>query len=60
MAAAKAVAKKGATVIILSRNQAEIDRALTEIRGEVKGYAVDLSKENNTKIFLRRSVTLIA
>jgi short-subunit dehydrogenase len=55
----KAVAQKAATVIIVSRNQVGIDRALTEIQGEVKAYAVDLSKENNIKDFLRRLLTLI-
>jgi len=51
LATAKAAAAEGANVIIVSSNQQRIDKALTELPAGSKGYAIDLSKEENIKAF---------
>jgi len=51
LATAKAAAAEGANVIIVSSNQQRIDKALTELPAGSKGYAVDLSKEDNIRSF---------
>lgn len=51
LATAKAAAAEGANVIIVSSNQQRIDKALTGLPAGSKGYAVDLSKEENIKTF---------
>src|SRR6202000_445223 len=51
LATAKAAAAEGANVIIVSSNQQRIDKALTELPAGSKGYAVDLSKEENIRSF---------
>jgi len=51
LATAKAAAAEGANVIIVSSNQQRIDNALTELPAGSKGYAVDLSKEENIQAF---------
>jgi NAD(P)-dependent dehydrogenase (short-subunit alcohol dehydrogenase family) len=51
LATAKAAAAEGANIIIVSSNQQRIDNALTELPAGSKGYAVDLSKEENIKAF---------
>jgi NAD(P)-dependent dehydrogenase (short-subunit alcohol dehydrogenase family) len=47
LATAKAVANKGASVIIVSSNQERINKALKDLPAGSEGYAVDLSKEEN-------------
>jgi len=51
LATAKAAATEGATIIIVSGNQQRIDKALAELPAGSKGYATDLSKEENIKSF---------
>lgn len=51
LATAKAAAAAGANVVIVSGNQQRIDKALQELPAGSKGYAVDLSKEENIKDF---------
>jgi len=51
LATAKAAAAEGAEVIIVSANQQRINNALTELPEGAKGYAVDLSREENIKNF---------
>lgn len=51
LATAKAAATEGANVIIVSSNQQRIDKALAELPSGSKGYAVDLSKEENIRSF---------
>lgn len=51
LATAKAAAANGATVVIVSGNQQRINAALQELPAGTKGYAVDLSKEDNIKAF---------
>lgn len=51
LATAKAAATEGAEVIIVSSNQQRIDQALQELPADAKGYAIDLSKEENIKNF---------
>jgi NAD(P)-dependent dehydrogenase (short-subunit alcohol dehydrogenase family) len=51
LATAKAAAKEGSTVIIVSSNQERIDEALLQLPIVSEGYAVDLSKEQNIKNF---------
>lgn len=51
LATAKAAAAEGASVTIVSSNQLRIDKALTELPTGSKGYAVDLSKEENIRSF---------
>ncbi|MBN8826256.1 MULTISPECIES: SDR family oxidoreductase [unclassified Spirosoma] len=54
LATAKAAAEEGAEIVIASSNQARIDEALTELPAGSSGYAVDLSREENTKDFFAR------
>jgi len=49
LATAKAAAAEGASVVIVSSNQARINNALRELPGGSEGYAVDLSREENIK-----------
>jgi NAD(P)-dependent dehydrogenase (short-subunit alcohol dehydrogenase family) len=49
LATAKAAAKKGASVIIVSSNQEKINYALKNLPAGSEGYAVDLGKEENIK-----------
>jgi NAD(P)-dependent dehydrogenase (short-subunit alcohol dehydrogenase family) len=51
LATAKAAADEGANVIIVSSNQNRINEALKQLPQNAKGYAVDLSKEQNIKAF---------
>lgn len=51
LATAKAAAHAGASVIIVSRNQQNIDKALQDLPAGSKGYAIDLRKEENIKAF---------
>jgi NAD(P)-dependent dehydrogenase (short-subunit alcohol dehydrogenase family) len=55
LATAKAVAHAGASVIIVSGNQQNIDKALKELPAGSKGYAIDLRKEENIKAFFAQS-----
>lgn len=47
LATAKKAADKGASVIIVSSNQQKINAALSELRPDTQGFAVDLSREEN-------------
>jgi NAD(P)-dependent dehydrogenase (short-subunit alcohol dehydrogenase family) len=49
LATAKAAAKQGASIVIVSSNQEKINNALKDLPGGSEGYAVDLSKEENIK-----------
>lgn len=51
LATAKAAADEGAKVIIVSSNQQRIDEALKDFPEGTQGYAIDLSKEENSKHF---------
>ncbi|WP_449399045.1 SDR family oxidoreductase [Chryseobacterium wanjuense] len=51
LATAQAAAADGAEVIIVSSNQQRIDKALTTLPKNSKGFAVSLDKEENIKIF---------
>ena len=55
LATAKAAAAEGAKVIIVSGNQQRIEQALKELPKGSEGYAVDLSKEDNIKIFFGKT-----
>ncbi|OQP45168.1 short-chain dehydrogenase [Niastella yeongjuensis] len=55
LATAKAAANAGASVMIVSGNQQNIDKALKELPAGSKGYAVDLRKEENIKAFFEQS-----
>jgi NAD(P)-dependent dehydrogenase (short-subunit alcohol dehydrogenase family) len=55
LATAKAAANAGASVIIVSGNQQNIDKALKELPAGSKGYAIDLRKEENIKVFFEQS-----
>lgn len=48
-ATAKAAVAEGAKVVIVTSNQTQIDAALKELLEGSKGFAVDLSKEENVK-----------
>jgi NAD(P)-dependent dehydrogenase (short-subunit alcohol dehydrogenase family) len=52
LATAREAAANGAEVVIVSGNQSRIDSALKELPEGSSGYAVDLSKEENIKIFI--------
>jgi len=54
-ATAKAAAAEGANVVIVSSNQTRIDLALEELPQWSKGYAVDLSNEQNIRDFFNRA-----
>jgi NAD(P)-dependent dehydrogenase (short-subunit alcohol dehydrogenase family) len=54
-ATAKAAAEEGAQVIIVSGNQQRIEKALHELPAGSKGYAVDLSQEENIKEFFKNT-----
>lgn len=49
LATAKEASSEGATVIIVSSNQNRINDALEELPSESKGFAIDLSKEENIR-----------
>ncbi len=49
LATAIAAAEVGASVIVVSSNQARVDKALTLLNGDHKGFAVDLTEENQIK-----------
>jgi NAD(P)-dependent dehydrogenase (short-subunit alcohol dehydrogenase family) len=51
LATAIAASAEGANVVIVSGNQQRIDNALQELPNPGTGFAVDLSKEENIKIF---------
>ncbi|MDB4924199.1 SDR family oxidoreductase [Mucilaginibacter sp.] len=51
LATAKAAAQEGATVVIVSSNQQRIDNALVELPAGNKGFAVDLTDEQQIKDF---------
>jgi NAD(P)-dependent dehydrogenase (short-subunit alcohol dehydrogenase family) len=51
LATAKAVADEGATLIIVSSNQQRIDNALKELPEGSKGYAIDLTNEQQVQNF---------
>jgi NAD(P)-dependent dehydrogenase (short-subunit alcohol dehydrogenase family) len=51
LATARAAAAEGANVVIVSGNQTRVDAALKTLPGGSKGFAVDLSKEENIKTF---------
>jgi len=55
LATAKAAASAGASVIIVSGNQQNIDKALKELPAGSKGYAIDLRNEENIKAFFAQS-----
>jgi NAD(P)-dependent dehydrogenase (short-subunit alcohol dehydrogenase family) len=54
-ATAKAAAAEGANVVIVSSNQRRIDIALEELPQGSKGFAVDLSNEQNIRDFFNRA-----
>jgi NAD(P)-dependent dehydrogenase (short-subunit alcohol dehydrogenase family) len=49
LATAQAAAEEGAEIIIISSNQKRIDNALTQLPQGSKGYAVDLTNEQQIK-----------
>ncbi|WP_183566795.1 SDR family oxidoreductase [Mucilaginibacter sp. SP1R1] len=51
LATAQAAAAEGANVIVVSSNQQRVDDALTTLPNTAKGYAIDLSSEQNIKSF---------
>lgn len=55
LATAKAVAAEGATVVIVSSNQRRLDLALEGLPQGSKGYAVDLSNEQNIRDFFKET-----
>jgi NAD(P)-dependent dehydrogenase (short-subunit alcohol dehydrogenase family) len=55
LATAKAAAADGASVIIASSNQQRIDKALEQLPQGSKGFAVDLSSEENIKYFFDKT-----
>jgi NAD(P)-dependent dehydrogenase (short-subunit alcohol dehydrogenase family) len=54
LATAKAAANAGASVMIVSGNQKNIDNALKELPAGSKGSAIDLRKEENIKAFFEQ------
>lgn len=54
-ATAKAAAAEGANVVIVSSNQGRIDSALEELPQGSKGFAVDLSIEQNIRDFFNQA-----
>ena len=54
-ATAKAAAAEGANVVIVSSNQTRIDLALKELPQGSKGYAVNLSNEQNIREFFSQA-----
>jgi NAD(P)-dependent dehydrogenase (short-subunit alcohol dehydrogenase family) len=55
LATARAAAAEGAHVIIVSGNQQRIDKALTALPVGSRGYAVDVSKEENIQQFFTQA-----
>ena len=55
LATAKAAATAGASVIIVSGNQHNIDKALKELPANSKGFAIDLRREENIKAFFEQT-----
>ncbi len=55
LATAKAAAGEGAEVTIISSNQQRIDKALTQLPANAKGYAINLTKEQAIKDFFEQS-----
>src|SRR4051812_36478612 len=55
LATAKAAANAGASVMIVSGNQQNIDKALKELPAGSQGYAIDLRKDENIKAFFAQS-----
>jgi len=55
LATATAAAAEGAIVTIVSSNQQRIDQALKQLPAGSKGYAVDLSHEQNIRSFFDRA-----
>lgn len=53
-AAAKAAAQEGASVVIVSSNQKRISAALALLPKDTIGFSVDLSKEENIKVFFEQ------
>jgi NAD(P)-dependent dehydrogenase (short-subunit alcohol dehydrogenase family) len=51
LATARKAAAEGAQIVIVSSNRDRVDKALKELPVGSKGYAVDLSKEENIKDF---------
>lgn len=54
LATAQAAAAEGAEMIIVSSNQQRIDKALTTLPNNCKGFAVHLDKEENIKSFFSK------
>jgi NAD(P)-dependent dehydrogenase (short-subunit alcohol dehydrogenase family) len=54
LATAKSAANAGASVMIVSGNQKNIDNALKELPAGSKGSAIDLRKEENIKAFFEQ------
>ncbi|MET0637712.1 MAG: SDR family oxidoreductase [Chitinophagaceae bacterium] len=55
LATARTAASEGANVVIVSGNQARIDKALAGLPAGSEGYSVDLSKEENIKNFFGKT-----
>lgn len=55
LATAKAAADEGASVVIASSNRQRVDKALEQLPQGSRGYAVDLSKEENIKRFFEKT-----
>jgi NAD(P)-dependent dehydrogenase (short-subunit alcohol dehydrogenase family) len=51
LATAKKAAAEGANIVIVSGNRNRIDQALKELPAGSEGHAVDLSKEENIRVF---------
>lgn len=51
LATAQAAAAEGAHVVVVSSNQQRVNDALATLPDTAKGYAIDLSNEQNIKIF---------
>jgi NAD(P)-dependent dehydrogenase (short-subunit alcohol dehydrogenase family) len=58
LATAQAAATEGADVIIASGNQKRIDTALNTLPANSRGFAVDLSQEENIREFFGQLGTL--
>ena len=54
LATAKHAAQAGASVIIVSGNQQNIDKALQQLPAGSKGFAIDLRNEENIKAFFEQ------
>ena len=59
LATAKAASAQGASVIVASSKEANVDRALIELPASAEGHVLDITQESTVKFFFRLSANLI-